>query len=232
MRKFWQKRYISKYTGKEIDDAVAKAGTALQNPMTAAGDLIVGGEDGAADKLAKGTDGKVLKMVSGAPAWADDAGMTNPMTTAGDVIIGSIEGAPARLPKGTQGQVLTMGASFPEWAAPGGGGSLYWHAVNVKTTDEYLRYGCFIIVNNSATAITVDDLKGIVSNGGALNVIQGWGHSSLTSSDIVPYLLKASTTYPDTKANVWGIGSNNTPTSNDILWTAFTIEADYVNQIM
>ena len=59
---FWKKRYISKYTGKEIDEAVGKAADSFENPMTAAGDLIVGGTDGAAEKLAKGTAGQALKV--------------------------------------------------------------------------------------------------------------------------------------------------------------------------
>ncbi len=44
------------------------------NPMSAAGDIIIGGTSGEATRLAKSTDGKVLKLVSGAPAWADESG--------------------------------------------------------------------------------------------------------------------------------------------------------------
>lgn len=236
MSKFWKKIFTSKYSGKQIDEAVGKVldgDVGMSNPMTAAGDIIIGGTDGEPEKLAKGTDGKVLKMVSGAPAWADDAGgMANPMTTAGDMIAGSIEGAPYRIPKGTQGQVLTMGASFPEWAAAQGGGHLYWHAVDVRTTDNFLRYACFIIINASAADITVDDLKSIITNGGALNVTQGWGKSDLTSSEIVPYLVTAAATQPETQCNVFGIGANNTPVNNNIAWTAFSVAADYKTQLM
>lgn len=72
MRKFWQKKYVSKYTGKEIDDAVAKAGTALQNPMTAAGDMIVGGTDGVPERIAKGTTGQFLSMGDeDKPVWTE-----------------------------------------------------------------------------------------------------------------------------------------------------------------
>lgn len=42
----------------------------MANPMTTAGDLIVGGASGAPTRLPKGTDGQVLTMVSGAEAWA------------------------------------------------------------------------------------------------------------------------------------------------------------------
>ena len=110
--------YRSSYTGQEIDAAIAKAADALTNPMTAAGDLIVGGEDGAAERLSKGTDGKVLKMVSGSPAWADDSeGMANPMTASGDLIVGGADGAAGRLGKGTDGQVLSMVSGAPAWVS-------------------------------------------------------------------------------------------------------------------
>lgn len=121
MSKFYQKTYVSKHTGKEIDDAIDKIDSGdvgMQNPMTAAGDLIVGGVDGEPDKLAKGADGKVLKMVSGSPAWADDnAGMSNPMTTAGDIIVGGTDGAASRLAKGSDGQVLSMVSGSPAWVS-------------------------------------------------------------------------------------------------------------------
>jgi hypothetical protein len=41
----------------------------MVNPMTASGDLIVGGTAGAPTRLPKGTDGWVLSLVSGVPAW-------------------------------------------------------------------------------------------------------------------------------------------------------------------
>jgi hypothetical protein len=44
----------------------------LANPMTTAGDIIVGGSSGAATRLAKGSDGNALRMVSGAQAWVGD----------------------------------------------------------------------------------------------------------------------------------------------------------------
>ena len=44
------------------------------NPMTAAGDIIIGGVSGSPTRLAKGTDGQVLGMVSGDPAWTNIVG--------------------------------------------------------------------------------------------------------------------------------------------------------------
>lgn len=44
------------------------------NPMTAEGDLIIGGESGSPINLAAGTDGQVLTLVSGSPSWEDPTG--------------------------------------------------------------------------------------------------------------------------------------------------------------
>ena len=45
----------------------------FSNPMAADGDLIRGGESGAPVRLPVGADGQVLTVVSGLPAWADNA---------------------------------------------------------------------------------------------------------------------------------------------------------------
>jgi hypothetical protein len=55
-------------TGTETTLSGGSSGMA--NPMTAAGDIIIGGTAGAPSALAKATDGNVLTLVSGAPAWA------------------------------------------------------------------------------------------------------------------------------------------------------------------
>lgn len=169
MSKFWKKIFTSKYTGKQIDEAVGKVldgDVGMTNPMTAAGDIIIGGTDGEPEKLAKGTDGKVLKMVSGAPGWADDAGgMENPMTTAGDMIIGGADGAATRLPKGTDGQVLTLASGAPAWAAAQGGGHLYWHTVNFNgNVTSLANYtGFLIILSTSAAPLTTTTFAEFVS---------------------------------------------------------------------
>ena len=195
MRKFWQKRYISKYTGKEIDDAVAKAGSALQNPMTAAGDLIVGGEDGAADKLAKGSDGKVLKMVSGSPAWADDsAGMSNPMTTAGDIIVGGADGAAERLGKGTDGQVLSMVSGSPVWASASGG-NLYNHSV--VCTDNPNSPSVLLVINIITTSSTALDTEALIKaaiNGRGDLPVNGYFKASTVYCPIIRFSYSSGST--------------------------------------
>lgn len=46
-------------------------GGGMTNPMTTAGDVIVGGASGAPQRLGVGSNGKVLGVSSGAPAWID-----------------------------------------------------------------------------------------------------------------------------------------------------------------
>ena len=48
------------------------------NPMTTAGDIIIGGGSGAATRLAVGTVGKVLKSSGSAPVWSTDSIESNP----------------------------------------------------------------------------------------------------------------------------------------------------------
>lgn len=88
----------------------------LANPMTTLGDLIAGGSGGAAQRLAVGSDDQVLTVVSGQPAWADNAALSNPMTAAGDIILGGASGAPQRLAAGADDQVLTLVSGAPAWA--------------------------------------------------------------------------------------------------------------------
>lgn len=58
----------------EIRSALMYGGTTGArglNPMTAAGDLIVGGTGGAETRLPKGTNGQLLSLAGGSPVWAD-----------------------------------------------------------------------------------------------------------------------------------------------------------------
>jgi len=87
----------------------------MLNPMTAVGDLIIGGTAGAPARLAAGTDTHVLTLVGGVPAW-QAAAFTNPMTNNGDMIYRA-SGVPTRLALGTAGQFLRVnsGATAPAW---------------------------------------------------------------------------------------------------------------------
>lgn len=55
-------------------DEIAGGGGGMSNPMTTAGDIIIGGSSGAPQRLAADADGYVLTLVSGAPAWAASSG--------------------------------------------------------------------------------------------------------------------------------------------------------------
>lgn len=94
--------------------------TYIQNPMTSANDLIIGGANGAPTRLAEGTVGQVLSVGSSGIAWsaAASGGMTNPMTAVGDLITGGTSGAPTKLPIGTTGQVLSVNSGTPAWVSP------------------------------------------------------------------------------------------------------------------
>lgn len=76
------------------------SGGGMTNPMTTAGDTIVGGASGTPQRLPIGTAGQVYTVVSGAPAWASAASaslapviafnLTNKSggaVTSGDVVI-------------------------------------------------------------------------------------------------------------------------------------------------
>ena len=119
-------------------EAGTEIGPFMANPMTAAGDIVIGGTSGAATRLAKGDDGQVLKLASGVPTWAADAGMTNPMTTAGDLILGGASGAAGRLAIGANATILTSNGTTASWAAPAAAADVscrvYQTATNTVTT--------------------------------------------------------------------------------------------------
>jgi hypothetical protein len=105
------------------------------NPMTAIGDMIVGGASGIPTSLAAGTVNYVLTSNGAgvAPSWkVSSSGFTNPMTTIGDLIVGGTSGAAGRLAAGTATYVLTSNGAgvAPTWqVAPGGVGSVAWGSV-------------------------------------------------------------------------------------------------------
>ena len=57
-------------TNNGTDLEISATDIGFANPMTTAGDLIVGGSSGVADRLGIGTSGQVLTVSSGTPAWA------------------------------------------------------------------------------------------------------------------------------------------------------------------
>ncbi|MGQ7956524.1 DUF2793 domain-containing protein [Pseudomonas sp. SP16.1] len=53
---------------------VQQPGGGMTNPMTTAGDMIIGGVSGSPTRLAAGTDGYVMTMASGFPVWQAPSG--------------------------------------------------------------------------------------------------------------------------------------------------------------
>jgi hypothetical protein len=65
---------LKKNSNSDYDASWQVDAGGMTNPMTAAGDIIIGGTSGTPQRLAKGTDGQVLTVVSGNPAWAAATG--------------------------------------------------------------------------------------------------------------------------------------------------------------
>ena len=61
---------------KDLEKTMDEINDAFENPMTTAGDIIVGGASGTPTRLAKGTAGQVLTMNAGAtaPVWQTSSG--------------------------------------------------------------------------------------------------------------------------------------------------------------
>lgn len=95
--------------------------TALTNPMTTAGDVIVATTDGVPARVAIGTNGQVLQSDGNTAVWATLSYLTNPMATAQDLIVGGASGAPTRLAVGTEGQVLSVTSGEVAWVEPSAG---------------------------------------------------------------------------------------------------------------
>ena len=68
-------------TFMRADGAFASPAAGMTNPMTTAGDMIVGGASGAPGRVAAGTNGYVWTMVAGSPAWAAIPAQTIKVTT-------------------------------------------------------------------------------------------------------------------------------------------------------
>ena len=138
-------------------------GGGMYNPMTAAGDVIVGGTGGVAERLAAGSEGYAFKIVNGVPKWAPDAeGMQNPMTTAGDLIVGNTDGTPDRLGIGTDGDILATASGAPTWeGGPKKYRNVYQNIPSPQIDDGYL--GCLFYLSGSAQALTLPSSANIPS---------------------------------------------------------------------
>ena len=135
----------------------------IENPMTGAGDMIVGAAGGEPARLAPGAEGDALKIVSGVPTWStDEEGMQNPMTAAGDLIVGTTGGEPARLGVGTDGDILATASGAPTWeGGPKKYRNVYGNIPSPQIDDGYL--GCLFYLSGSAQALTLPSSANIPS---------------------------------------------------------------------
>ena len=94
--------------------------SALIDPMTTVGDIVVRDISNTTARLPVGSTGQVLTaQADGTTAWQNSpAGFADPMTTAGDIIIRNSSNITTRLGIGTVGQSLTVTA----------GGEVAWEA--------------------------------------------------------------------------------------------------------
>ncbi len=78
------------FSGTNVESALSEVGVFMQgvftNPMTTAGDLILGGTSGVATRLAKGSNGQVLVMSSGNVVWGS---VPVPAYTSNQIVFGS-----------------------------------------------------------------------------------------------------------------------------------------------
>lgn len=151
----------------------AAAPGGFSNPMTTAGDLILGGMAGAAGRLGIGGDGQVLTVSAGVVGWAASAsGFANPMTTIGDLIVGGTSGTAGRLAAGTATYVLTSNGAgvAPTWQAPSGGGGLTGFTTSLNTSSPNNTVNASVIAASGGT--TVQDVV-ISPKGGSGALIVG-----------------------------------------------------------
>lgn len=147
----------------------------MVNPMTAAGDLIVGGVDGEPTRLPVGSQGQFLSIGASGFEWAtvQSGGMVNPMTAVGDLIVGGTDGTPTRLPIGSQGGILKIGSNGMAWAADG------WDDYPLTTAGDLLIAGA----NGAPTRLPIGSQGSILkigSNGISWGE-DGWDDYPLTA---------------------------------------------------
>lgn len=107
---------------------ITDVASSFTNPMTTAGDMIIGGVNGKPTRLAGGTNAYVLTMSGGVPTWtASGGGYTNLTSftsqTAHRLFYSDGSGDVQELAFGTSGQYLkSQGASSaPTWDTPASG---------------------------------------------------------------------------------------------------------------
>ena len=137
---------------------ITDVASSFTNPMTTAGDMIIGGVNGKPTRLAGGTNAYVLTMSGGVPTWtASGGGYTNLTSftsqTAHRLFYSDGSGDVQELAFGTSGQYLkSQGASSaPTWDTPAGGGvTIGTTAISSGTATRVLFQGSGNVVQQDA----------------------------------------------------------------------------------
>ena len=158
--------------------------TGFVNPMTTAGDFIVGSTGGSPARLGIGLPKYVLTSNGTTALWATV--FRNPMTAVGDIIIGGTAGAPARLPIGPNGTVPTSNGTTITWVAPSSG-----------VTSAVLP--------PVPSGTTLAHIAGAYAN----NVSVGVGVATTNRLYFVPFILPRACTITELGAQVTTTGSGN-----------------------
>jgi hypothetical protein len=144
-------------------------GGGMENPMTTAGDLIVGGSGGTPVRLALGGEGKSLFIVDGVPAWSDGPSLGSETFSVSPGSAYAYEGEPFVEVEGT----LSYGAGggtcpvdFPPFGDVDG-------SLSPGTFFEFTGVGMGLIENTGATTMKFFALVLIGSTGNENIKIEG-----------------------------------------------------------
>jgi len=195
----------------------AAATGGFSNPMTTAGDTIVGGTSGAATRLGIGSTGQSLMVSSGSPAWG------NPLTVGNAVAGGAahamlVEDASSNLAAGPSwtSPNITVGTNGGIFASAG---SVYIGSSNVSvdTNSTYNGFGIICAASNRASAFVWSKNNGtfFVGTNTAANTpvtIAGW------SSQTAPLLALQQFSSTSTERSC-GYVDASFNTSTDASWT-------------
>lgn len=180
------------------DGVISSSGSCLTNPMTTAGDIIIGGTSGAPTRLAKGTDGQVLTVVAGVPTYAAASGGSSTIDWTSPVVV-------------TDTSTLAYGKHY---------------IVAVTTADKTLAlpeitatdYGKMVVVEIAAATtkiITIDGYAAQTIDGAATRVMwssevaqlvattAGWTKVGGKSIPITASVRTALATTPTIPSNTW-----------------------------
>lgn len=207
---------------------ISSTDTGMLNPMTSAGDLIVGGVSGDPDRLGVGTNGQVLTVTSGAPAWASiptQTGDHKVLATSADTspnyldqkIAGSgvvsVSGNTSSVsvgidPSSTDGQVLTTD-----------NGAVAWKTIPTQTGDHK------VVVDSSDTNPQYLGVK--LKSGAGVN-ISYYNHDKMEIASLgqCKVALLGTMDYLGNKI-LQGSGITLTKTDNDITIAADTQTGDH-----